>query len=87
MTYAVDKSLGTIRGTLNYGPVRVAVCIDEIREALAGEEICTDTLGQVDSGGGWSRWGTGLGWCHAVTMVALLVGGMDGMVYTWPKYR
>ena len=52
-----------------------------------GEEICTKALKLVDGRGGWSRWGTGLRWCHAVTMVALLAGGMDGRGDAWPKCR
>ena len=63
------------------------VYIDEVHETLVEEEICTDTLKWIDGRGGWSRWVTGLGWCHAVTMVTLLAGGMDGRGDAWPKYR
>ena len=62
------------------------VYICEVHEAFVGEEICTDTLKWVDGGSGWSRWGTGLGWCHVVTMVKLLAGGMDGRGDACPKY-
>ena len=61
--------------------------IDKVCEALVREEICAGTLKWVESKGGWSRWGTGFRWCHVVTVVALLAGGMDGSGDAWPKYR
>ena len=43
-----------------------------------GEEVTADTLEGVS---------TGLGWCHAVTMAAILLGGVDGRCDARPENR
>ena len=52
-----------------------------------GEEVTADTLEGVSRWHWGCGWCTGLGWCHAVTVAAVLSGGVDGGCDARPENR
>ena len=52
-----------------------------------GEEVTADTLEGVSRWHWRCGWCTGLGWCHAVTVAAVLLGGVDGRCDARPENR
>ena len=68
-------------------PIGIAVHHNEVVNALIVEVIGAYALEGVRWLDGWIRGCTGLGGCHAVTMVTIRSGGYDSGCNSWPEHR